>query len=377
MNLLSGDELKTLMERQEGLCMSIFMPTHRKGTETQQNQIRYKNLLRKTEEQLIQSELRPQEVKEFLKPANELLGDVPFWQNQSDGIAVFLSPLSFNFYMLPINFEELVVVTNRFHVKPLIPAISGNIEFYVLAVTQKNVRLIECSRYSAGEIDLENVPEDLAELFRFDVVEKESQFHTRMHSAAFQGHGGGTDDPKDSMLRYFQQVDKGLRRLIEDKQRPLVFAGVDYLYPVYKEANTYTNLMDKAISGNPEELSAEDLRNQAWSVVESSFEKEKATAIEQYRQFFGTGRASTDIKEIVQSSYHGRVGILFVPVGLQQWGTYNPDTSEVILQDKATLGNEDLLDFAAIQALSNGGTVYAVNPKEVPGDASIAAVFRY
>ena len=59
MNLLSGDELKTLMERQEGLCVSIFMPTHRKGTETQQNQIRYKNLLRKAEEQLIQSELRP------------------------------------------------------------------------------------------------------------------------------------------------------------------------------------------------------------------------------------------------------------------------------------------------------------------------------
>ncbi len=377
MNLLSGDELKTLMERQEGLCMSIFMPTHRKGTETQQNQIRYKNLLRKAEEQLIQSELRPQEVKEFLKPAHELLGDAPFWQNQSDGIAVFLSPLSFNFYMLPINFEELVVVTNRFHVKPLIPAISGNIEFYILAVTQKNVRLIECSRYSAGEIDLEKVPGDLAELFRFDVVEKEFQFHTRMHSAAFQGHGGGTDDPKDSMLRYFQQVDKGLKKLIENKQRPLVFAGVDYLYPIYKEANTYPNLMDKAISGNSEELSAENLRNQGWGVVESSFEKEKATAIEQYRQFFGTGHASTDIKEIVQASYHGRVGILFVPVGLQQWGTYNPDTSEVILQDKAILGNEDLLDFAAIQVLSNGGTVYAVNPKEVPDDASIAAVFRY
>ena len=377
MNLLSGDELKTLMERQEGLCVSIFMPTHRKGTETQQNQIRYKNLLRKAEEQLIQSELRPQEVKEFLKPAHELLGDAPFWQNQSDGIAVFLSPLSFNFYMLPINFEELVVVTNRFHVKPLIPAISGNIEFYILAVTQKNVRLIECSRYSAGEIDLEKVPGDLAELFRFDVVEKEFQFHTRMHSAAFQGHGGGTDDPKDSMLRYFQQVDKGLKKLIENKQRPLVFAGVDYLYPIYKEANTYPNLMDKAISGNSEELSAENLRNQGWGVVESSFEKEKATAIEQYRQFFGTGRASTDIKEIVQASYHGRVGILFVPVGLQQWGTYNPDTSEVILQDKAILGNEDLLDFAAIQVLSNGGTVYAVNPKEVPDDASIAAVFRY
>lgn len=377
MNELSRDVVKTLMEKQEGLCVSIFMPTHRRGTETQQNQIRFKNLLRETEEKLMDSDLRPQEAGEFLKPAQELLGEAPFWQNQSDGLAIFLSALSFDFFRLPINFDELVIVTDRYHIKPLIPVISGDIKFYILAVTQKNVRLIECSRYSAEEIDLENIPENVAELFRFDILEKEAQFHTRMHPAAVQGHGGGSDDPKDDILRYYQQVDRGLRTIIQGKHTPLVFAGVDYLYPIYKEANTYPYLVDKWISGSPEGSSIDDLHGHALDIVEPFFEAEKEEALQQYKLYSGTGRASTDMKEIVKAAYHGRAGILFVALGLQQWGMFDPDTDEVLLQQEAAFGNTDLLDFAAVCTISNGGTVYAVNPKEVPEDAPMAAVFRY
>jgi hypothetical protein len=377
MQILTGNELKELIEKQEGLSVSIFMPTHRKGTETQQNQIRYKNMLRKAEEKLIESELRPPEIKEFLRPAYDLAGDIPFWQNQSDGLAMFVSPLSFNFYLVPINFEELVIVTNRFHIKPLMPAVSGDIEFYILAITQKKVRLIQCSQYRAEEVDLKNIPENIAESFRFDLIEKEFQFHTRMHSAAFQGHGGGIDDPKDDVLRYFKQVDKGLNTLIKSKHAPLVFAGVDYLYPIYKEASTYPYLMEKAISGSPEGISADELHDDAWPLVEPFFEKEKEEAIKQYKDLRGTGRASIDIKEIVQAAYHGRIGTLFVSVGMQKWGRYNPDTDEVTLRESANLNCADLLDFSAMQTLSNGGVVYAVAPHEVPDKAPMAAIFRY
>jgi hypothetical protein len=40
-------------------------------------------------------------------------------------------------------------------------------------------------------------------------------------------------------------------------------------------------------------------------------------------------------------------------------------------------GDEDLLDLAAIQSILNGGTVYAVEPEQVPDHAPLAAVFRY
>jgi hypothetical protein len=39
--------------------------------------------------------------------------------------------------------------------------------------------------------------------------------------------------------------------------------------------------------------------------------------------------------------------------------------------------DEDMLDFAAIHTLLNGGTVYAVEPEKVPDEAPAAAIFRY
>ena len=112
MDILSKDELKTLMEKSKGLCVSIFMPTYRTGAKSQQNLIRFKNLLKGIEEQLCTNGLRPLEAKDFLKPAQELLWDAPFWR-QSNGLAMFLSPEVFRYYFLPFDFEELTVVADH------------------------------------------------------------------------------------------------------------------------------------------------------------------------------------------------------------------------------------------------------------------------
>ncbi len=115
MNLLSTDELKALMERREGPCVSVFMPTHRRGAETQQDRIRFKNLLKQAEERLTHNGLRVPNAKELLQPAQALVQDSLFWSHQSDGLAVFFSGEGSRQFSLPFNFEELVVVADRFH----------------------------------------------------------------------------------------------------------------------------------------------------------------------------------------------------------------------------------------------------------------------
>lgn len=45
MDLLNLEELKALVGRNVGACVSLFMPTHRAGAETRQAPIRFKNLL--------------------------------------------------------------------------------------------------------------------------------------------------------------------------------------------------------------------------------------------------------------------------------------------------------------------------------------------
>ncbi|MBW2560969.1 MAG: hypothetical protein JRE40_08955 [Deltaproteobacteria bacterium] len=366
MDILSGNELKSLMRQQLGICVSIYMPTIRKGTEIQQNQIRYKNLLRDAGDRLLASgELRPSEIKEMLAPAQELLGNIPFWQGQGDGLALFMAEESLTYYRLPQNFEELVVITDRFHIKPLIPTLVSDTEFSILAISQKNVRFLKCSLQRVQETDISGIPENIDEALNLDDFEKRLQRHT------------GAEDMKAKILKYFKLIDKGLRELLRDKKSPLIFAGVDYLFPIYREANTYPHLTDRWISGNPEGLSAERLSDMAWPVVEDRLKTKRADALAQYSQNAGTGLTSSNIGEIVREAFHGRIGTLFVPVGVQQWGTFNPITDKVEMDTEAGAWNEDLLDLAAIQTILNGGTVYAIKQSEMPEDSSLAAIFRY
>jgi hypothetical protein len=379
MELLSRAELKTLIEEPEGLCVSIFLPTHRAGAQTQQDPIRLKNLLREAEEQLLAKEFRAPEAEELLGPARELLDDSVFWRHQSDGLAIFLSAGVFRYYRLPLNFEVLVVVADRYYLKPLLPLFTGDGQFYVLALSQNEVRLLRATRHSVSEVELEDVPESLADTLRYDDQEKQLQFHTGTaggrgsRAAIFHGHE--PDDPKDDILRYFRQIDRGVQELLKGSQAPLVLVGVDYLLPIYREVSRYPHTIDEGVTGNPESLSPEELHERTWDAVRPRFSEAQQNAAARYRQLAGTGQTSRDVREIVAAAYYGRVETLFAASGTQQWGVFDPDTGDVDLYEGPKGG--DLLEFAAIQTVLHHGTVYVTNLENMPADADAVSVFRY
>jgi hypothetical protein len=382
MDLLTREEIEALIDERGSPCVTIYMPTHRLGPETQQDPIRLKNLLKQSEDRLRKTGLRGADAEKILEPAQRLLKDTVFWQHQSDGLAVFASPKTFHSYRLPFSFTELVVVTDRFHVKPLLPLLSGDGRFYVLALSQKQVRLLQGTRHSVDDVNLEIVPRSLAEALSGEEREKQLQFRTaaRGGSAIFHGHGSAGDESehKKDLLRYFKQIDRGLQDLMSAERIPLVLAGVDYLLPIYREANTCGQLVDAGIVGNPDGLSVGELHERAWAILEPHFARAQARASAKYRELAGTGRTSGDLRTIVPSAYQGRVESLLVAVGVQLWGTFDAGAGKLEVHESHQSGDQDLLDLAAVQTLAHAGDVFAVAPGAIPDERSpIAAVLRY
>ncbi len=380
MNVLTRNNLKSLLEIHQGPCVSIFMPMHRSGPETQQDLIRFKNLIREAEERLMTRGIPAPEARELLESAQKLLQSDLFHQHQGDGLAMFLSPEVFRTYMLPSVFRELVIVTDRFHIRPLLPVLSGDGRYYILALSQNKVRLLQGTHDSVNEVPLADVPNNLAETLRDDDSWKELHMHSAISGG--QGtfssvtHGSGLDS-KENIKRYFRRIDKGLHELVRDERVPLVLAGVDYLHPIYREVNTYPHLIEAGVGGNPERLSAKELHAQAWTVARPYFQKAQQEAVDQYQQWVSSGRTSNRVRKIIPAACHGRIEFLFTVPDFQQWGTFDPSTDEIHLHKKEKTGDEDLLEFAAVQALLNGGTVYVVEPEKMPDPGSLAAVFRY
>lgn len=391
MSVLTIEEVKGLVERSKSWCVSIYLPTVVAGTETRQNEIRFKNLFREALQKLQDNGLSEDEANDFLRPVTDLIeSEDDFWQQQDSGLALFITDDFFRYYKVPLDLSELVVVTDQFHLKPLLPLLTGDGIFYVLELSQKQVKLFEGDRYHLREINVPNLPQSMDEVLQYDDNEPRGQFRIGTTSGAanynnssagtgvFHGQGAPEqDDVKKDYGQFFHAIDSALHDFLNGKRSPLVLACVEYLMPIYREANTYPHLIEEGITGNVKDTAIAELHQQVWSIVEPYFLQAQEQAAHDYHDLSNTELISTKLEETVPAAYYGRVDRLFVAVGIQKWGRFDPNANEIQIHTDAEVGDEDLLDAAAIQTLINGGIVYAVEPDVMPAPAPIAAVFRY
>ena len=393
---ITREDIERLAEQRGEHLISIYLPMETAGDATQQNPIRLKNALQEASRELEGRGLDSQAVASLLEPAFNLVPDHPFWQYQSDGLAIFLAPGEVESYRLPIPFEETLVLNDRFHVKPLLRLLTGDGRFYVLALSQDEVRLLRGSRYSVQEMRLSSdLPDSLTSMLRFLDISGWRPSRMRVagrisgpgDAGASTARGGSEsthsvsyvieEDKKQRILEFFQLVDNAVREIIEGESAPLVIAGVEYLHPIYEKANNYRHLLDDHIRGNPEELSNEELHASAWEIVAPRFSQERQKAADDYHVLKARSRATDDLQAIVSAAAFERVDTLWAAGGEQVWGVFDRETGEVRVDEAPAPDNYDLLDYAAVHALANSGTVYVVEPEDVPDGGPAAAMLRY
>jgi hypothetical protein len=386
MDIICIDEIKNLIQRSPGLFVSIYLPTHHTGGSDPQDPIRLKNLIRQGEDKLTRAGLRTTEARVMLEPIQRLVGDNMFWRQQSDGLAIFVHNNNYAYYQVPSLMDETVVVTNRFHIKPLLSLLNNCGWYYVLALSRNEIRLLQCTEFNSIRVRLEGVPKNLDEYMQSEVPDARITYHSSTQasgaavgsaSAVQSGEGSKANYDKNTVYQYFEKVNKGVFNVLKDEKAPLVLTGVDYLLPIYRKANNYNNLIAGGIDGNPETWTDDVLRQQAWKIVKPYFDKSKQEAMAQFNQSAGTGLTSTDIKEIITNAHSGRIRFLFLAKGANQWCTYDATSNDVILSQNAQQSDEDLLDLAAFETLAHAGTVYIVDRENVPGNTAMSAVLRY
>lgn len=369
--------------------VSLYFPTHRAGPETRQDPIRLKNLLRDAREQLMAFGHDEDSAEKFLEPAIKLIPDLDFWRHLQEGLALLIAPGDMRIYKLPYRVPELAVAGEEFHLKPLLPLFAHGDRFHLLAISKSQVQLYEANRYSFRKVDVPRMATSLAEALQFDDGELQLQQHTsgpkgQAGHTIFHGQGGEKDVHPDQLLRFFRAVNKGIKEFLHDSRLPLVLAGVEYYFPIYREANTYQHLLEKGVPGAIEGMTEEQLHHRAWTVVEPHLQAEQQKALLRYEQMAngngngnGGNKTASKIERAVVAAFEGRVDALIIPEGRHVWGEFN-EASETVKVTEAHPGKRrDLLDYAAMTTLLHGGQVFVVPPEQMPGGAEIAALLRF
>ncbi|MGK7394598.1 MAG: hypothetical protein ACNS62_08490 [Candidatus Cyclobacteriaceae bacterium M3_2C_046] len=388
---MSIQELEKLSNIQKPNSISIYIPTHRSGKEV--NNYEDGKLL-KTHTQNIKNNLTAKgwnenDALQYLQPIYDLIDDKGFWRHQLDGLAIFLSEDFFKYYRMPFSFDEFELLSDSFYLKPLLPVFSNDEYYYILALSLDKVRVLEANKFYAHELDLNELfPDGIEEILKFyEDFEQSLQMRSQQTGAnegsqvQYHGQGSAKKDNTPYIKEYFRKINEGLNRIMPSNPKPTVLAGVDYLLPIYKEVNTVAQIVDKGITGNPNDLKTEELFEKSRSIIEPYFNELKEKRKNKYQQLAGTGKASYDIEEIVKASFNGRIEAIFVTKEAHVWGKFtNGDQQKVEMHQQFQDHDSCLVDFSAIKTLLNGGEAFLVDPQHIPEknvDTGIAAVFRY
>lgn len=370
--------------------ISIYLPTHESWNEKEQDKIRYKNLLRKAEAELMVRGYDEKRTAEILKLANSLLDEEhdDFWRHQSNGLALFINEEDSFYFRLPREFDEEAVVSDTFHIKPLVPLVSRDRQYFVLTLDLSKARLYNGSQYMVSEIELpSDTPTSLEKATALDDPEKSLQFHTSgsptgpdgERPGQFHGQGVSKDDlhHKKKILRFFQRLNDGVMEIIKDENAPLLLVGVDYLLPMYREANKYPHLLDHTVEHNPQDLTLEKLHEKTWTEVSAHFSNELDEALNEYGNKTPDNLASDNVAEVIKGAVHQRIDKLFIDLSTTKWGRYDEQNDQLVIDPDQKPQNEDLVDYAVRHTIANNGEIFMPAKDRMPNSSDMAAVFRF
>jgi hypothetical protein len=389
MDLITKNILIELMNSSTGLTVSIYIPTYPTGREAEQNPIKLKNQIQTTEESLSAMGKSEMEIEDFLSPIFDIVDDEIFWQEQNEGLALFLDRDSLHIFRLDTRFDPLTVIGSSYHIKPLIPYFQGNGQFFLLSLDKNRPKLFKGSKNKLFHVQELDLPESLQEVFDdYFKINRHLQFHTKTQTpnpdnsgdreGIYFGHGAGEIDEQAEIRNYFHRFNDALMNYLHDKDVPMLLAGLSYLHPLYRDANSYPGLLEKGIEKDVSPLSHSQLHQEAWEIVEDQFQFDVEQALNVYNQLEGKdGETTQDLQDIVSAANFKRVHTLFVAKNDQIWGYFDPDQNAVVFDDQNHANTEDLLNFAARKTLLYDGNVVVLPKEEVPGAGPIAAILRY
>ncbi len=359
-------DLSTLNGLRADVCVSIYLPTTPITQDIHKARIGLANLAKEAVGQLRDGGTDKRRLAALEEHLHDLADDDEFWRFQAHSLAVFATPDSLRTFRLANTLSEAVEVSDRFHLKPLIRAITFPHAAYVLAISENDVRLVEVSAdLPATTVKVPDLPRDAA-----SAVGK-STINDRSPSGRVQGNEG----QKTRLAQYVRKVDAALRPILAGSDLPVVLAATQPVEAIFRSVSSIAAL-PQAISGSHDRTSDADLASAARPILDAYY----AGQIADFRALFetrrGQRRATTDISDAARAATFGNIDQLLVDIDNVVDGSVDEETGEVTFDGAGDARNYGIVDEIAGRALRSGAKVLGVRKEDIPEEKPLAAILR-
>lgn len=361
-------EFKSLTEVRADACVSIYLKTTPLSQDADASRIALGNLAREAQTQLEAAGFDKRRLAALMEHFDDLAEDTEFWRLQANSLAVLVTPDSLRTFRLANDLTPMVQVSDRFHLKPLLRAITFPHHAFVLALSENAVRLVEIfSDLAPATVKVDGLPRDAA-----SAVGKST-----LNDRSASGRIHGAEGQNVRFRQYARQVDAALRPVLSGRDTPLILAGTGRLPSVFRSVNSYPNLLADGIDDSPDRISDADLATAARPILDAAYQADISQLKTLYHARAGEGRATSDLSNAARAATYGAVEALLVDIDEVIPGTVDEQTGTITFADKAGATSYGVVDEIAARALSGGANVLGVRKDDLPAGGTLAAILRY
>lgn len=372
---LIGEDLVTLQNLRGNSCVSVILPTHRLFSERKVDKFEMEKALEDAVS-LMEYKLPEKESKNLKKKLMELEAAIDYDHNL-DGVGLYVSGDTAIRTRFPFPVTKKIVVGPDFEIRDLLYKTNLSQPYYVLMLSENQVRLFNGTIEDLTEIHGGDFPVDFYDDHEYATPSRGSSTQGNPQMRSFE-HDKSTIETirfKD----FFRHADELLGKyMVQDV--PVILAGVEKDLAWFEEVTSFRSHIAGKIHGNYEHANLAEFGRKCRAVMETFINNEVNGLIADFREKVGKGLGVSGVQEIWTAVAEGRGYRLVVEKDFKIPGFISPENEHFLSLRPAKTNHftmPDAIDEVIEMTLDKGGEVFFTDNGQLGEYGGMILITRY
>jgi hypothetical protein len=361
MTLISQSDTDLLLAEVSMPCLTIIAPTFRLAPERARNKKNIERLIADAKSLLTRKHSRLSEAcGKIVNKLDDLLETIDF-NHLKDGIGIYISPKVSKVILFPFLVKEKIKVDNTFDSRELLYAKDHLIDYLVLSISQKNIRLFEANYEALEEVNDVDFP----------IEYHENHEYTHSVRGTSFGLSAAKDFENDASVVKQIRVNKILHSVNHKLEKyfksniPIVISGGKKELNDFLGITHYKRLIIGEVKGNFDFKEHTKLAKNAWESVQAYQNIESNNLLNELVELEGRDLLVWGIENVYNAANEGKGLELVLERDLESHGYLSSNGSDLkkykpFGQKKYVFIN-DAIELIIRTTMDKGGKVTLTN----------------
>lgn len=347
------------LNKGEGLAITLYQPTTRRGQDVELGPIQFKNLMKEVEKRYEELD-QVKEGRAVLEKLQEIQEDTDFWNHRTEGLAVFIRGDALITYNLTKDVPAKAYVKDTLHLLPLFTAEQALEQHFILEPSRDRYQL-----YFGNGSEVLPIEGKVALSFQelYDDLDANANVNFGSYTGSgnesgYHGHRAKPEMEEKDKEKYFRYLDDTLGEFFDRYNFKVIVGGTKENVSQWMREVDEPFYIEEDLGKPVRDFDEEELLMRVQEIFSNLENTSISAQLDSVRAGINSGRASTHREEIKGAIEQARVETLFIRDSYRE---------EQVIE----------IDRMVRDAINSGADVVVVPSHMQDVGANIAATFRY